>query len=279
MKNPFLQRECPPNWGLMKADCALDDVKKAISTAKSNIESIKSQKTPTYENTIRALDRATMDLNRVWTYLNHLESVADTDELRCAVNAAMPLVSEFYSSIPLDSGLYARVADYAKTGEALSLKGSGRRLLDETILDFELNGAGLSADKKKRLSQIETRLSLATQKFSENVLDDTKRFFLHLKDKSELSGLPDNAVKTAAKKAAERNLDGWVFTLEQPSFVPFMTYADSDALRERLWRASARLAAGKGRDPVASEFCGCCIVPQDGARRQDGYEICGGSPR
>ena len=68
MKNPFLQRECPPNWGLMKADCALDDVKKAISTAKSNIESIKSQKTPTYENTIRALDRATMDLKRVWTY-------------------------------------------------------------------------------------------------------------------------------------------------------------------------------------------------------------------
>ena len=266
MKNPFLQRECPPNWGLMKADCALDDVKKAISTAKSNIESIKSQKTPTYENTIRALDRATMDAKRVWTDVNHLESVADTDELRCAVNAAMPLVSEFYSSIPLDSGLYARVADYAKTGEALSLKGSGRRLLDETILDFELNGAGLSADKKKRLSQIETRLSLATQKFSENVLDDTKRFFLHLKDKSELSGLPDNAVKTAAKKAAERNLDGWVFTLEQPSFVPFMTYADSDALRERLWRASARLASD-------GEFSNWNLIREILSLRQEKAEI------
>ena len=243
MTNPFLQKECPPNWATMKADSALSAVNDAISAARANLDAIKSQKTPTYENTIRALDRATIDLNRVWTYINHLQSVADTERLRSELNAATPLVSEFYSSIPLDRDLYARVVEFSRTSEAASLRGCKRRLLDETLLDFELNGAGLPEDKKKRLGEIESRLSLAAQKFSENVLDDTKRFFLHVKDKSDLSGLPENAVKTAAKKAAERNLDGWVFTLDQPSFVPFMTYADNDALRERLWRASARLAS------------------------------------
>ena len=115
MTNPFLQKECPPNWATMKADSALSAVNDAISAARANLDAIKSQKTPTYENTIRALDRATIDLNRVWTYINHLQSVADTERLRSELNAATPLVSEFYSSIPLDRDLYARVVEFSRT--------------------------------------------------------------------------------------------------------------------------------------------------------------------
>lgn len=234
----------------MSPDRAEADIRAALAEAEKNLDAVRktadAPETPTYASTVRALDRASDSLDRAWTYLNHLQSVADTPELRAALNELMPLVSDFYSAVDLDEKLYAAVARFAETPEAKSLSGDKKRLLSETLLDFELSGAKLPPDKKARLREIDSQLAVKTQKFSENVLDDTQRFVLKIENESDLAGLPKTAVAVARKKAAEKGFEGWAFTLEQPSYVPFMTYADSDALREKLWREfSAVAASGK----------------------------------
>lgn len=245
MENPFLQTQIPPDWQAMAPEAVVPGINAAIEGARKNIDAIKNldDSALTYENSVRALDRATAGLNRAWTYVNHLQSVADTPELRKSLVEMMPAVSEFYSSIPLDEKLYAKIRAFSQSPEALALGGYKKRLLDETVLDFELNGANLPGDGKKRLQEIERELALKTQKFSENVLDDTKRFKLHVENESDLKGLPQSAKDIARKKAEAEGKSGWVFTLEQPSYVPFITYAESDQLREKIWHASARLAS------------------------------------
>lgn len=231
----------------MKPERAAADIRAALGEARDNLERVRriadGSEVPTYANTVRALDRATDSLDRAWVYLNHLQSVADSPELRDVLNALTPEVTDFYSAIDLDEKLFAAVKKFAETAEAKSLSGDKERLFDETMLDFELSGANLPADKKTRLREIDAQLALKTQKFSENVLDSTKAFILRIDNEADLKGLPQTAVALAKKKAREKGFDGWAFTLEQPSYVPFMTYADSDALREKLWRAFTAVAS------------------------------------
>lgn len=231
----------------MKPERAAADIRAALDEARANLERVRriadGAEIPTYANTVRALDRATDSLDRAWVYLNHLQSVADSPELRDVLNALTPEVTDFYSAVDLDEKLFAAVKKFAETAEAKSLSGDKKRLFDETMLDFELSGANLPADKKARLREIDSQLALKTQKFSENVLDSTKAFVLRIDNEADLKGLPQTAVALARKKAHEKGFDGWAFTLEQPSYVPFMTYADSDALREKLWRAFTAVAA------------------------------------
>lgn len=184
-----------------------------------------------------------MPIDIVYTRIGHLASVADSPELRAAYNASIGEITDFYSSIRLDDALYARFAEYAESPEGASLKGERARMLSEIMLDFELGGAKLPEREKKRIREIDSLLAVKTQKFSENVLDDTKAFSLDIEDPADLSGLPPTAVAVAAATASAEGKKGWTFTLDQPSYVPFMSYADNDALREKLWRASARLAS------------------------------------
>ncbi len=247
MEVGFLQNSVPPDWRAMRPERAAEEIRAALAGARKNLDKIREAGTggsaPTYAGTVRALDRATDSLDRAWTYLNHLQSVADTPQLRAALNELMPEVADFYSSIDLDDGLYAAVKNFSETPEGKSLTGDKKRLLGETILDFEFGGAGLPPEKKARLRDISAMLAVKTQKFSENVLDDMKRFVLCIDSPQGLSGLPETAVALAKKKAEEKNLEGWAFTLDQPLYVPFMTYADSDANRMKLWRWSSSVAS------------------------------------
>ena len=240
----FLQTSIPPRWSEMNPENATNQIRSALKVAQENIEKIRELNEPlSYENTVRALDRATDCLDRAWTYLNHLQSVADTPVLRDALNALMAEITDFYSSIDLDEKLFSVIKKFADSDEGKSLKGDKARLLSETLLDFEMSGANLPQEKKNRVRQIDSELAIKTQKYSENVLDDTKRFTLHIENESDLAGLPQTAVAIAKKKAQEKGLSGWAFTLEQPSYVPFMTYADSDVLREKLWREFSSVAS------------------------------------
>ncbi len=244
-ENPFLQATAVPNWTIMTPDKATDAITYAISKAKENIAVIKTidNSQLTYENCVEALDNCSDELDTAWNWLNHLQSVADTPELRTAVNENTEAVVEFSSSITLDSELYAKISTYAKSDEAKKLQGYKARLLSETLLDFELGGANLPADQKARIAEIDTLLSTKAQKFSENVLDDTKSFTLLIDKESDLEGLPQSAIDSAKSRAQERDLQGWLFTLDAPSYVPFMSYSTKTNLREKLWRAFSRVAS------------------------------------
>lgn len=229
----------------MKPEFAAEAVDWAIEKSRTNIEAIKSVPAGglDYENCVLAFDSATEPLDTVHVRLGHLASVADSDGLREAYGALVGKIADFYSSVHLDAGLYARFAEYAASPGGKSLAGPRARMLSETLLDFELGGAKLPEEGKRRIREIDGLLAQKAQKFSENVLDDTRSFTLHVDDPAKLEGLPPPAVAVAAQKAAARGKPGWNFTLEQPSYVPFMSYAADDSLRERLWRASARLAS------------------------------------
>ncbi|MFB3779184.1 MAG: M3 family metallopeptidase [Bryobacteraceae bacterium] len=200
----------------------------------------------TYENTLAALDALTNRLDYAMSVVKHLENVATYPELRAAYNAVQPSVSEFYSGIPLDEGLWNAIRQYSASPEAATLNPIRRRFLDKTIDSFRRHGAELDAPGKARLAAIEVELSTLTTRFGENVLDATNAFELVVTDEKKLAGLPPSAISAARQSAREKGLEGWRFTLQAPSYTAVMTYMDDPGIREEIWRAyAARAASGR----------------------------------
>lgn len=199
-----------------------------------------------YDHTLGALEDATETLEWAMTIAGHLESVATTPALREAYNAITPKVSAFYSGIPLREKLYEALQRFAKTEEAKTLTPTRKRLLDKTLDDFKRHGAELPPEGKARLRAIDVALSEKTNRFAENVLDATHAFELIIEDESRLSGLPESARKAARASAKERGVDGYRFTLQAPSVIPVLNYADDRELRETIYRAyNTRASSGK----------------------------------
>ncbi len=198
-----------------------------------------------YENTLAALDILTEPLDWAMSVVRHLEAVRTTPELRAAHNRVEPLVSAFYSRIPLDEGLWGALKDYASTGEARGLEGARRRFLDKTIDNFRRHGADLDPAGKSKLEAIDVELARLTTRFSENVLDSTNAFELIVPVEGKLAGLPETARIAARDSAVAKGIAGWRFTLQQPSYLAVMTYLDDPGIREQVWRAfSIRASAG-----------------------------------
>ncbi|MBI1897621.1 MAG: M3 family metallopeptidase [Acidobacteria bacterium] len=198
----------------------------------------------TFENTLLALEQITEKLDYAMGVVRHLESVATSPELRAAYNAVQGPASEFYSSIPLDSGLWRVLQEYADTAEAKSLTGTRRRLLTKTIDLFRRHGAELDDAGKARLREIDIELTQLTTKFSQNVLDATNAYELVVTDPAKLGGLPPSAVEAARESAKSKGLDAWRFTLQAPSYLALMTYLDDAGLRRQMYHAHATRAAG-----------------------------------
>jgi oligopeptidase A len=169
--------------------------------------------------------------------VRHLESVATTPELRAAYNAVQSKVSAFYSSLPLNEGLWNSIKWYASTDEAKALTGTMKRFLTKTIDSFKRHGAELDPAGKARLKEIDVELTELTTKFSEHVLDSTNAYELVLTDEQKLTGLPPAAVAAARASAEAKGKTGWRFTLQAPSYLALMTYLDDAAIREQVWRA------------------------------------------
>jgi oligopeptidase A len=197
------------------------------------------------ERPLHALDIMTERLDYAMNVVRHLESVATTPDLRVAYNAVQPKVSAFYSSLPLNEGLWKAIQGYAATGEARALQGTLRRYLTKTIDAFKRHGAELDPAGKGRLKEIDVALAEVTTKFSENVLDSTNAFELLITDEAGLAGLPPSAVAAARAAAGAKGREGWRFTLQGPSYLAVMTYLDDVTVREQIWRAyNSRAASG-----------------------------------
>jgi oligopeptidase A len=200
----------------------------------------------TFANTMRALDHLTEPLDYAMGVVRHLEAVATYPELRAAFNAVEPRVGAFYSSIPLQEGLWKGIKAYAAAPEAAGLAGERRRYLHKTVDDFRRHGADLDAPGKTRLEEIDVELTRLTTRFSENVLDSTNAFELLIANQAELAGLPATALASARQSAARKGREGWRFTLQSPDYFAAMTYLDNAAIRRQVYLAhSVRGAAGQ----------------------------------
>jgi oligopeptidase A len=215
----------------------------ALEESNARIDAIAaSEETPTYANTLGALEEATETLEFAMGVVAHLESVATEPALRDAYNAVQAPVTAFFSSIAMNAQLYARLRAFAATESASQLDATRKRLLKKTLDDFRRHGAELDDAGKQRLSEINVALAQLTTKFAQNVLDHLKEFEWIVADEAELAGLPESARAAARESAAAKGIEGYRFTLQQPSYLAVMTYLDNASVRERFYRAYSQIA-------------------------------------
>ncbi|HEY7333899.1 MAG TPA: M3 family metallopeptidase [Bryobacteraceae bacterium] len=202
---------------------------------------------------LHGYDTMTEGLDYAMNVVRHLESVATTPALRAAYNAVQPKVSAFYSSIPLNEGLWKAIQGYASTDEAHRLTGTMKRFLTKTIDSFKRHGAELDPAGKARLQEIDVALAEATTKYAENVLDSTNDYELVLTEEERLKGLPPAAIAAARAAAEAKKQSGWRFTLQAPSYAAVMTYMDDASIREALYRAYSTRATASGPGGAAHD--------------------------
>ncbi|WP_240163493.1 M3 family metallopeptidase [Spirosoma taeanense] len=205
----------------------------------AEISIITSQKqAPSFVNTIEALEASGDLLRRVNTVLGNLNSANTNDELQKIAQTVAPKLSKHSDDISLNPVLFQRVKAVYDQRNRLKLTGDQQRLLEKTYKNFVRNGAALASDKQDRLRKINGELSVLTLKFGQNLLAENNAYALVIDKQEDLRGLPASIVATAADEAQKRNLAGkWVFTLQNPSIMPFLQYADNRALREKIFRA------------------------------------------
>jgi len=242
-RNPFDESwETPfgaPPFERIKTTHYLPAFKKGMALEKKEIAAIAgNSEIPTFANTVSALDYTGEYLTRVDNVFRNMTLANTDDALQDIAKTVSPLLSKHRDDIRLDDKLFARIKSVWNQRESLDLTSEQVRLLEETYKGFVRSGALLDAEKKERLRKINENLSLLSLKFGENVLKEDNRFELVIEDAADLAGLPDAVVSAAAEAAAARGHGGkWVFTLHQPSRIPFLQYAENRTLREKIFTA------------------------------------------
>ncbi|MES9893530.1 MAG: M3 family metallopeptidase, partial [Candidatus Thiodiazotropha endolucinida] len=204
---------------------------------------LSSQQEYTWKNLIEPLEKAEDRLSRAWSPVSHMNAVVNNDELRTAYNAVLPKLSEYATEVGQNGQLCNA---YKQVAEEAGLDRAQQKLLQNALLDFHLSGVDLEEDKKQRFKEISQELSQLTTKFEENLLDATNAWSKLITDESDLQGLPESALALARQTAAQRDQEGWLLTLEYPSYLPVMTYADDRQLRREIYEAFATRASDQG---------------------------------
>ncbi|PWB24281.1 M3 family metallopeptidase [Flavobacterium sp. HTF] len=206
-----------------------------IALAKAEIDTIvNNPETPTFENTILAMEYAGDILDRLSSIFFNLNSAETNDEMQKIAQEVSPLLAEFGNDITLNAELFSKIKAVYNQKESLNLNPEQTTLLDKKYKSFSRNGANLAEDKKDRLREIDKELSKLSLQFGENVLAETNAFELHLTNESDLAGLPEGTIEAARLLAKSQEKEGWIFTLDHPSYIPFLTYADNRELRKKM---------------------------------------------
>lgn len=237
-KNPLLVPFETPPFHLIKNEHYKPAFETAISLAKEEIAAVKKQSdAPTFENTVAALDYAGQTLGHISSIFFNLNSAETSPEMQQIAQEVSPLLTAFSNDLSLDPELFKRVKSVYEQKDSLSLDTESQRLLDKSYKSFVRNGALLNEAEQQTLREIDKNLSRLQLEFGEHVLADTQIFSLHITDELALDGLPDS-VKTAAEDLAKsKEKEGWLFTLDYPSYVPFMKFSTQRSLREKMYKA------------------------------------------
>jgi peptidyl-dipeptidase Dcp len=213
----------------------LPAIKEGIEIAKAEIDAIvNNSEAPTFENTIEAMEFSGDILDRATSIFFNLNSAETSDEMQKIAQEVAPLLSEFGNDVRLNAALFLKVKAVYDQKDLLNLTTEQKTLLDKKYKSFSRNGANLPEDKKSKLREIDLELSKLSLQFGENVLAETQAFQLHITDKKDLSGLPEGTIEAAHILAKSQDKNGWIFTLDYPSYLPFLTYADNRELRKKM---------------------------------------------
>ena len=251
MNNPLLQIDSLPAFDQIQPAHARAALEEVLAENRARLAQLSADPSPTFATFVAPVEELSYRLSRVWSPIGHLNAVANSDAMREAYNECVPLLTAYSSELGQNAALFAGYAHVLEhEGEALDP--AQRKVVENALRDFRLAGVDLPPDRKSRYRDLMQRLAQLGTKFSENVLDAARAYTRRVTDESELSGLPSNAVDRAAANAREANQPGWLFKLDQPTYMTIMTSAESEQLRHDIYEAWVTRASDAG--PSAGRF-------------------------
>jgi oligopeptidase A len=274
MINPLLTTADLPAYASIQAEHlepAIDQVLADNHTAIA--QWLAANSVYTWDNLLRPLEELEDRLNKTWSPVNHLHSVQDSEALRAAYNACLPKLSAYYSELGQNQALYRAYQQIADGPEYSELDAAQRKVIDNALRDFRLSGIALPPEQQARYQAIMQELSQLNAKFSENVLDATQAWTKAVADEALLAGLPESARALARQTAQQRGQDGWLFTLELPSYLPVLNYADDRGLRKEVYDAYCTRASEQG--PNAGQWDNGPVMAQILALRHELAQLLG----
>jgi len=249
MSNPLLELTGLPPFSRIRPEHVEPAIDQLLAEAREQVETLLAGNTNySWENLVEPLEKMDDRLSRAWSPVSHMNSVVNSDAMREAYNACLPKLSEYGTDMGQHKGLYQAYRQIADGDEYTRLDTAQKKIIDNALRDFRLSGIELDQASQDRYKAVMQELSKLTSKFSDNVLDATGAWHKQIGDESLLEGLPQSARSMAKQTAEQRDMDGWVFTLEFPSWFPVMTYADNRELREEMYTAYVTRASDQGPD-------------------------------
>ncbi len=236
-----------PKFQSIKADDILPTIEALLTKNRATLKKLLlEQKVYTWDNLMQPIEEMNDELSKAWSPISHLRAVKESDEMRTAYNKVLPLLTDYHSEISQNEDLYKAIVSITESDQFKSLNAAQRKIIENDIRDFKLSGVHLSIDDKAKLSALEQELSQYTTKFSENLLDATNGWYLAIDDEKKLAGLPATAMQLAKDNAKQRNLPGFVLTLDFPSYSTAVKFLHDRELRKTMYTAYVTRASDQG---------------------------------
>jgi len=272
LANPLLEIDALPAFDRIRPSHARPALEAVLAENRAAISALSKQVAPTFESLVLPIEELSYRLSRVWSPISHLNAVANSAEIRAAYNECLPLLTEYGSELGQNAALYARYA-HVLQHEAGTLEPVQRKVVENALRDFRLAGVDLPPGKKLRYREIVQRLAYLGTKFSENVLDAGAAYTRQVTDEAELAGLAANAIDRAAQAARDANQPGWLFKLDQPTYLAVMTGAENSQLRRDIYEAWVTRASEMG--PNAGQFDNNPVITEILPLRHEAAQILG----
>lgn len=275
MSNPLLQPYDLPPFGSIQAAHIKPAIEQVLADSRAQLENLLNHPPAqwSWSSLIEPLDEMGEKLSRAWSPVSHLNAVMNTPELRDGYNSCLPLLSQFSTEMGQNQALYAAYRQLADSEQFAQLDVAQQTIIEHALRDFRLSGIALPAEQQKRYGELQMRLSELQSKFSNQLMDATQAWTKHITDATQLDGLPESALAQAQQAAQARELDGWLITLEFPSYYAVMTYAHDRALREEVYTAYCTRASDQG--PNAGEHDNGPLIAEILQLRQELADLLG----
>ena len=246
--NPLLDFSGLPRFADIKPEHVTPAIEQLLAENRALIARLQgSSSPPTWQDFVVPMEDANERLSRAWGPVGHLNAVMNSPELREVYNATLPKITQYYAELSQNLALFEKFKALGKSPEFKGLSAARKKIIENELRDFRLGGAELPDEQKARFLQIQERLAELSSRFSDNLLDATNDYSLLVENREELGGLPNDVLLAAQEAAQAAGKSGWMFTLKAPSYMPVMQYAESRALREKMYRAYGTRASEFGK--------------------------------
>ena len=249
MSNPLLEDHLLPPFSAIKPEHVFPALEKILAESEEAVnELLENQENPTWDSLIEPLDELDNRLRKAWSPVGHMNAVVNSKELREEYEKCLPLLSEYSTKMGQNKKLYEAYKSISESSKFTTYNSARKKIIEDALRDFKLSGIALPEDKQKRFGEIKKELSQLSSNFSNNVMDATMGWTKHVTDEDDIKGLPETAKIGAAEAAKEKELEGWLFTLHIPSYLPVMKFCENRELRKELYTAFVTRASDQGPD-------------------------------